>query len=103
MYLHKNAIRWKLLDHPEFQSLRNVVDNAIKERTAMGLGLKKSSEIISLSNEDKLFESGALGDESPQQLLHTIICMMGLHCALRGGIEHNRLRRPGFNSQLEIM
>ena len=27
---------------------------------------------------------------------------MGMHCALRGGVEQNNLRRPGCNSQLSV-
>ena len=102
MYLHEKDVYWKLLDHPEFVALRNVVDNTMKERTAMGLGVKQSSDVISVQNENKLFEIGALGESNPQQLLDTVIYMIGLHCALRGGVEHQRLRRPGFRSQIEF-
>ena len=28
--------------------------------------------------------------------------MMGLHLALHGGVEHQKLRRPGFNSQIRV-
>ena len=28
--------------------------------------------------------------------------MLGLHCALCGGVEHSNLRRPGFNEQIKI-
>ena len=28
--------------------------------------------------------------------------MLGLHLALRGGVEHTRLRRPGFNCQVVV-
>ena len=74
----------------------------MRERTAMGLGVKKSSDIITLENEDKLFQCGQLGDGDPQQLLNTVIYMVGLHFALRGGVEHQQLRRPGFRSQIEF-
>ena len=102
MHLHQNEIYWKLLDDPVFLCLRNVVDNTMKERHAQGLGVRKSSEIISLNHEDKLFQSGILGEESPLQLLRTVIYMLGMHCALRGGVEHNNLRRPGCDSQISI-
>ena len=26
--------------------------------------------------------------------------MLGMHCALRGGVEHNNLHKPGFNPQI---
>ena len=102
MYLHENGVYWKLLDHPEFINLRNVVDNTMGERTAMGLGVKKSSDIITLEHESKLFECGEFGDFNPQQLLNTVVYMVGIHCALRGGVEHQRLRRPGFHSQIQF-
>ena len=102
MYLHENNVFWKLYDEQEFIHLKNVVDNTMKERHSEGLGVRRSNDIISLSQEDKLFNSGILGESSPLQLLRTVIYMIGLHCALRGGVEHNNLRRPGCNSQLSI-
>ena len=102
MYLHENGIYWKLLDHPQFVTLRNVIDNTMKERHAMGLGVKISSEVISLNHEDSLFGKGILGDDTPLKLLNTVIYMMGMHCALRGGIEYNRLRRPECTPQISF-
>ena len=94
MYLHQNDVFWKILDHAEFVTLCNVLDNTMCERTVMGLGVKVSSDIISLENESKLFECGELGDDNPQKLLNTVIYMVGLHFALwGGGTEHTRLRR----------
>ena len=49
-----------------------------------------------------MFESGVLGEDTPVKLLRTVIYMIGLHCALRGGIEHSNLRRPGCDSQLRV-
>ena len=80
----------------------NVVDNTMKERHAMGLGVRKSAEIVSLDNETRLFGMGQLGEDDPSKLLRTVIYMVGLHCALRGGAEHNNLRRPGFDLQITI-
>ena len=102
MYLHQNGIFWKLLDQQEFTALRNVVDNTMKQRHSEGLGVRKSSDVISLKHEDQLFRVGVLGQSTPLQLLRTVIYMIGLHCALRGGVEHNKLRRPGCNSQLSL-
>ena len=68
MYLHENGVFWKLFDDNEFASLRNVVDNTMKERHSVGLGVRKSSEIISLDHEDKLFSTSVLGESNPLQL-----------------------------------
>ena len=100
MYLHENGIYWRLLEHDSFRGFRNILDNTMKQRTAMGLGMRVSSSVISLSQEDKLFREGILGDEEPKQLLQTVIYMLGLHLALHGGVEHSQLRRPGYDSQI---
>ena len=50
----------------------------------------------------KMFNQGVLGDSNPLQLLCIVIYMLGLHCALRGGVEHNNLRRLGCDSQIKI-
>ena len=100
MHLHENSVFWKLLDQPQFLTLRNVVDNTMKERHCAGLGKRRSSDIISLDHENKLFNRGVLGDSSPEQLLKTVIYMVGMHCALRGGSEHSNLRRPECDSQI---
>ena len=100
MHLQQNGIYWKLLDEAEFIELRNILDNTMKARHTQGLGIRKSCDIISLSHESKMFESNALGEENPEQLLCTAICFIGLHLALRGGVGHLCLQRPGFNLQI---
>ena len=104
MFLHEKGVYWKLLDQQssEFQSLRNVVDNLMKQRTAEGLGARLSSSVISLAQEDTLYFKGILGEEDPSKLLKTVIYLLGLHLAFRGGVKHARLRRPGFDCQITI-
>ena len=74
----------------------------MKNCTAMGLGVKELSSIISLDSERKMFEQNVLGEESPLQLLQTVIYMLGLYLALQGGVEHSQLRRSGFKPQITI-
>ena len=64
------------------------------------MGVCQSCNIISLTHENILFERKTLGEHEPEQLLRNVIYMLGLHLALRGGVEHLRLRRPGFNPQI---
>ena len=100
MHLHQNGVYWKLLDEAEFRDLRNILDNLMKDRHAKGLGVKQKCEIISLSHEDRMFDCNVFGESDPEQLLRTVIYMLGLHLALRGGVKHLRLRRPGFDPQI---
>ena len=102
MYLHENSVNWKLLDDEVFPILRNVLDNTMKERTAVGLGVRQSSSVISMAHEQILFRKNVFGEENPQQLLDTVIYLLGLHLALHGGVEHSRLRRPGFDCQIIV-
>ena len=88
MYLHENSVNWKLLDGDQFLNLRNAVDNTMKEHTAIGLGVRCLSSVISLDNENRMFDLGILGEDTPIKLLETIIYMLGLHSALRGGVKH---------------
>ena len=95
MYLRKRRIGWKLFDPIHFMDLRNTVDNIMKERTKQGLARKTQSEIISFAVEELLWEKGVLGEDNPEQLLWTVLYLIGLCCALRGGSEHWNLRRDG--------
>ena len=102
MYLHENGVYCKVLDGDQFTGLRNILDNTMKQRTAMGLGAKVSSEVISIELESKMFKENVLGEDTPVKLLQTMIYMLGMHLALRGGVEHTRLRRPGFSCQINV-
>ena len=102
MYLHSNSINWKLLDGGAFVGLRNVLDNTMKERHAMGLGVRKSADVITIELEKKLLDANVIGLDDPEQLLNGVIYFLGMYLALRGVAEHNALRRPGCNPQISV-
>ncbi len=74
----------------------------MKERTALGLGKRKSSSLISVAEENTLWEKGVLGSTTPDSLRDTLLFLLGLHLALRGDKEHKDLRTPSFDSQLSV-
>ncbi len=102
-FIEKNGLKLKLLDHLDFVPLRFTLDNLMKECTHAGLGRKKSADVITLDDEEKMWADGILGDESPEQLRDTVMYLLGLNLALHGGDKHRKLRCPGFDSQLEIV
>ncbi len=61
---------------------------------------RRQAETISEDKEEKMWQTGVLGDDTPQQLGDTILYMLGLHFALRAGTEHRNLRY--VNSQLAV-
>ena len=103
MHLFSNGIPWRLFDPMHFHDLRNTIDNIMKNRTRAGMGAVKKAGIISFAMEEILWAKQVLGEDNPQQLLFTVFYLLGLHCALRGGVEQRQLRRPGFDSQFEII
>ena len=54
-------------------------------------------------DEDILWHRGILGTENPEQLMHTVLYLVGLYCALRAGKEHRNLRSIPFDSQFSWM
>ena len=53
---------------------------------------KKKAGVINVEMEEKLWESGILGDHSSQVLVDTVLYLIGLNFALRGAEDHFRLR-----------
>ncbi len=101
-YLEHTGHHWKLINSEEFTAVKFTLDNLMKERAALGLGKRKSSSPISVSNKNSLWDQGVLGTNSPDTLCDTLLFLLGLHLALRGGKEHKDLRAPGFDPQLSV-
>ncbi len=104
MYLESNRVHWKLLNKndPDFVDLFYVIDNLMKEKNRAGLGKVQSAAVISDDLEEKMWREGVLGEDQPKQLCDTVLYLLGVNLALRGGEEHKRLRRPGFNPQITV-
>ncbi len=102
-FLEKRGLFWKLLDDDEFIKVKFCLDNLMKKRTQELCAPEvRSSTPISYSDEDQMWSAVVLGEESLDQLRNTVMFLLGMHLALRGGEEHRRLRCPPFNSQLTI-
>ena len=57
----------------EFQNLRTVLDNVMKERHSENVGnVKKQAELINYEYEEKMWQSGILGEDSPDKLRSTV-------------------------------
>ncbi len=96
-YLETQGHEWKVIDDPVFIRFKNTLDNVMKERAKAGLGRTVSATPITLTDEDKMWANGILGEDDPETLRDTVVFLLGMNFALRGGPEQRNLRRPGFH------
>ena len=76
----------------------------MKEKASGGLGSQvKQAQVISYSDEDFLWNNSYLGMGNPEQLVRTVLFMVGLHCTLRAGAEHRSLHSIGHQSQFQYI
>ena len=95
---------FKLLNDDTFRQIKWSLDNLMKLRTSQGVGVSvKKAQILTISDEEYLWSLGLLGRHSPEVLLNTVVFIIGKGFALRAGKEHQALRSPPFNSQMELM
>ncbi len=103
LFFEKKGKTWKLLDGKLFNSVRNTIDNIMKRRSMARIAQKvKRSEPISITDEEEMWDFGVLGEESPDCLRNTVMYLIGLTFALRGGKEHRTLRNPHFDPQIVV-
>ena len=105
-FLTINKIRWKLMELPEFEDMRTVLDNVMQERTAANIGVvKRQAGIISYEYEDALWTKGVLGEDKPDKLRHTVLFLLGINVYMRAVEDHYHLRRdsPNEKGQLTFM
>ncbi len=102
MFLETNGVFWKLIDDHNFRTVKYTLDNVMKARAQQGLGNNVHKAcVLTYDQEDYLWTLGLLGDSNPEQLLNTVVYLLGIHCALCAGKEHRSLCSPGYDSQLQ--
>ena len=101
-YMHSYRVYWILLPKlgGPFVDLYCIVDNLMKDRTRKGKGVVNHSTPISSKMEDQIWQAGVLGKDTSNKLVETVLFLIGVNFALRGGDEHQRLRRPNCNPQI---
>lgn len=74
----------------------------MKELSSQGKHAKReSAAIITVDQENAMWESGVLGEDNPKQFSKTLLYLVGMHFALRAGAEHRNLR-VGVDSQIKL-
>ncbi len=104
LHYEKMGQTLKLIDNPEFLKVKNTLDNLMKKRAAERVSEKtKAGDPITFEAEEELWRQNILGSDDPDQLRDTVMYLIGLTFALRGGKEHRSLRCPPFNPQIRIL
>lgn len=81
------------LNSKDYLAFRQLLDAEMKRLSQKGLGSNvRKAEPFSVSDENKLWSSKALGDFNPRILVRTVHFLNGKNFGLRGGQEHRRLR-----------
>ena len=100
MFLHTKCIFWFILDRSDevFLDVYYVLDNEMKRCTNEGLGYVKSCTPVSISIEDKIWESGHPGEDNGTE--YGNVSPWCKFLGLRGGNKHKSLQRPGLICKL---
>ena len=101
-FLAMNGHNLKLLDNNAFVCLRNTVDNRMKQLSKQGIVRQKNqAQAISVEQEEHMWQSGILGEDTPEKLINTVLYLIGVHFTLCTCDEYKSLKVGTF-SQLKI-
>lgn len=102
LYCEKLGYPYKFISHTEFSQIRHSLDNIMQERAKAGtVSGRRQAQVITIEEEDALWMQGVLGKDTPTKMFHTLVYLIGINFALRGGDEHRNLR-VGPTSQLSL-
>ena len=102
MYVNSQGRSVRFLDDVDYIEVRHCLDNRMKELSRNGnVQQRKKADIITIKDENAMWEANVLGSSNPKQLVETIFYLFGVHFALRVSVEHRSLR-IGTKSQLSL-
>ncbi len=62
---------------------------------------KEKAQLFTHEEEEKMWQSGILGESTPEQLLNTVIFLLGIHLSLHAVDEHKALK-VGYWSPIKV-
>ena len=92
-FLKQHGVVMKFLDEDVFFDLKNTLDNRMRELSKQGkISPCEKAEPLTAKDEDRLWCDGILGDKNPEQLVDTLLYLIGVHFGLRAAEEHKSLK-----------
>ena len=64
------------ISNSDFQPFHAVLDHCFRQLRATGKTTSVSTPVIAVEDEEEFWETGALGNETPEKLLHTDFYLM---------------------------
>ena len=93
----KEALHFMSVKDAWFSSLHHVFSNVSRLLHKEGVGASKmQARVITVVEEQQLWETGTIGTDSPLSLLNGVFFYCGMHLCLRGGEEHRSLKCSQF-------
>ena len=88
----------------EFKPVKHVCDSVFKRLHAKGIGTEtKATAVLSVTEEDGLWESGVMGLDTPVGLLNAVFFYNGKKFCLRGGAEHRNLKLSQIKKEITVV
>ena len=97
--MQKNKVPFSILDKGDhrFRDLHLTLDSVSSDLHRQGIGIgRKHAAVISAEDEDRFWETGALGKSSPTVLQNTVFFYVGMQFVLRGVQEQHNLLTQQF-------
>ena len=88
-----NCLNFLELKNSKFKMLHRTLNSLFRQLHESGVGTKvQHTEVITTEEENRLWESGVVGVNSPKSLLNAVFYCNGKGFCLRGGEEHRGLK-----------
>ena len=82
-YIRERRPEINIFKDYQYTGFRKTLDGEMKRLRSAGIDMKKrQAELISVEEEDTLWQKGVLGEHDPQTLLDTMLFLCGIHFAL---------------------
>ena len=84
-----------------FRELRGACDIVSRSLREKGVGAEVKHAAVFSADEDRLWDSGAIGTYSPQALLRAVFFYLGKTLCIRGGQEQRNLKPSQFRREYD--
>ncbi len=83
-FMYINGRNINLLDHLRMIQMHNTLDNQMKELSKNGVIRERNqAQLILFADEERIWQTGLLRDDTPEKLVNTLLYLIGIHFALK--------------------